>query len=156
MDKAKEEEITNRDIKETKGLTGEALQRKSLEWAFAVWEDYQAKDIPVKPQVVIDHEEIPKEDRKKLKKEYFEDHPEIFEYYNKVHRIIIENESKMEWLDKMKGYCQTDEELAKVKGKIAEYRKMLAIQWPEKYATKETKEAVNNLAEMVKGSVEYN
>lgn len=146
-------ELTEKYMAETKKLSGDQLQRKCLKWILEpkTWNGFGPQEIPTKPEIVKEFENIPYFERKKLDSSYYRDNPEILDFYSKRDMAIAKNEHLLNWLNDMKVYCQTEEELHKLKQKMADFRKTLAYQKPEKYGYAD--ETINKYKKEFQGEV---
>ena len=109
------------------------IQRKCLEWMFEpkMWDDLVPREFVQKPQAIINHEQIPLDERKKLAEKYYLDNPEILKYYESRGVVFERNKSIIDWLNYIMEYCQTQEEHTKLKEKRAWFQKVTAKQGTE-------------------------
>jgi len=116
---------------ESKRVNYLEFNRKCLEWAFETWDDLEPKQFPDKPQIVVSHEQIPDEDRKKLKEKWYYDNPEILYFYDKREHIYQQNKGRCEWLEEMLEYIKNEQEFKKVKEKMVDFKKVYRRQGAE-------------------------
>ena len=113
---------------ETGKLNHTEFQRKCLEWAFEIWVEFVPRSFGPKPEMVVDHETMPAADRKKLSDEYYRDHKEILEYYSYRDHTWHKNKGHHDWLNDMLSHCKDQEEVDKVKGRMAQFKAKIAEQ----------------------------
>lgn len=99
----------------SKGGNIESLELACALWTYEILPQYKFKPLPIKPQAVIEHEEIPVDDRQELAVSYYKIRPEVNRYYELLRKVRIQNREHFEWL----ASCAT---LLQKEGKLDEAR----------------------------------
>lgn len=156
MNKTRARDLFRKRIK--KEITHDQYQRECLVWLFELWADFRPKYFFKKPYEVINHEQIPYEERKELKEGYFRKIPEILKYYDRRDIIFESNNQTIQDLDNFKEYCETKEELERLKQKMSEFEPIVKQQREELASYRqsigtEEKEQVQKVADMFGGNI---
>ena len=81
-----------------KGAKIGALELACALWTYEILPQYKFKPIPIKPAAVIEHEQIPDEDRQCLATSYYRARPEIKRHYELMRKVKVENKANYDWL----------------------------------------------------------
>jgi hypothetical protein len=106
---------------EKKAINLHELNEECVSWLLnvdSVYNDLIPRYFPSKTPMVIEYEEIPDNDKKRLNKDYFTENPDILDYYDKRFNYFSYNFFRLEWLKKARDYCATKEMALKLENKI--------------------------------------
>lgn len=121
------------DDLEEKRLTFLEFQRECAKWLLEpeVWNTFRPKKFPVKTVKILEHEAMPQLTRKDLSKKYYEDNPEIMQYYNKELVVFASNEQRVKDLTEFIDAIDNAKQYEKLKAKKAEFQEEVARQGSE-------------------------
>ena len=109
------------------------FQRECAKWLLEpeIWNTFHPKNFPSKTDKILEHEAMPHSTRKDLGKKYYEDNPEIMDYFNKTLAILTANEQRVIDLSEFLDAIDNAEQYEKLKAKRAEFQKAVARQGSE-------------------------
>ena len=116
--------LHNRLVK-SKELTLEQFLQEVGYWAIKDgFDELTPKQIPRKPQEVIEYEQIPIERRLQLKQEYFKERPGIKEWYRIANWVERQNADCLHWLKEILSYIPKEDVITrkKVENQIIEFQ----------------------------------
>ncbi len=106
-----------------KTITMEQFLKECAKWTVEIIDTFQFVHLPVKPKTVEGYESLPDGVKQNLAIEYFNDHPQIFEFYKKTRSIKEINQANYDWLKSCLILVDTEEEKSIITNKMKEVRK---------------------------------
>ena len=124
MNKAEEVKRKNSLLRKlrSKEITMEQFLRECYMWTVEVIESFQFLKLPIKPKVVEGYELLPDGVRSNLAKEYFNDHPQVLEYYRQVTSAKNINQALYNWLKDCMKLVDTAEARSILEKKLEEVK----------------------------------
>lgn len=107
---------------------GEKLQKLCAFWFCKpeVLDDVQPKEYPSKSEKVVEFESWDKDKREKATKVFFQDHPQIGQYYGQVKSMRCFNIARLEQMRKIREYVKYHSQVVwGLDMKIKQFKKMI-------------------------------
>jgi len=105
------------------------FQSECIKWLFEeCWNDCMPYDLPQKTDDYIAYEGIPENDRVKLEKKYYIDHPEVMFFIDKAYSVVYMNVGRMEELRKLMEFAANSQDYEKLKGRAMLYEQKIYTQ----------------------------
>ncbi len=106
-----------------KNFEGEERQKKCAEWLLEEnpYNDLKPWRCPQETPEVAEHYRISKENRAKLRSEYFDNNPEILKYKDSLLKAYFHNKKKIRIFKEFQALLQDEQSFLKYKAKIAEF-----------------------------------
>ena len=79
----------------TKEITLKEFLTQCAYWGVKTLDDIYFKSLPSKPREVVEYEQLPWAERKRLTWEYYSDHPEVMGYYDEEERVMRMNKTNL-------------------------------------------------------------